>query len=258
MGDNQSTKVLLVIVGALTGIVSTLIASAYKSYLDRKAELWKSREQTRHDYLDPLRVAAKDLRGCFERVFARVVAEKDIPQENLRENYNLRYWFHRCKDYIVDPNDGWTDEERRRDFVMHSGGMGCEAASTLYFTACYLYYATRVRLKSPYVQLGGDDQELIARIDDVRARFSRLDFYSVTQDSTGVSMKNTNSEVKNYREFGEAITNRSERAWFLTLTDVFFKLHNQPAENVEALLSALDKLITFLDRSLPARGLGRP
>jgi hypothetical protein len=254
MSENPSTKVLLVVVGALAGIVSTLIASAYKSYLDRRAELRKSREQTRRDYLDPLRVAAKDLRGCFGRVFARVVSEKDIPQADLKENYNLRYWFRRCKDYIVDTNDQWTDEERRRDFAMHSGGMGCEASSTLYLTACYLYYATRIRLKSPYIQLGGDDQELIARIDDVRTNFSQLEFYSVTQDSTGASMRNTTGEMKNYREFGETITSKSEKAWFLTLADVFFKLHNQSAENAKAFLASVDRLITFLDQSLPGGG----
>jgi|GEM_PF-4729795 len=254
MSEDLSTKVLLVIVGALAGVVSTLVASLYKSHLDRQAELRKTREQTRHNYLDPLRVASKDLRSCFERVFAQVVSEKDISQADLKENYNLRYWFRRCKDYILDSNDQWSDEERRRDFAMHSGGMGCEAASTLYLTACYLYYATRIRLKIPYIQLGGDDQELIARIDAARAKFSQLDFYSVTQDSTGVSMRNAAGEMKNYREFGEAITSKSERAWFLTLADVFFKLHSQSTENAKAFLASLDELITFLDQSLPSRG----
>jgi hypothetical protein len=251
MSENPSIKILLVVVGTLAGIVSTLIASAYKDHLDRKAEVRKGRDQTRRDYLDPLRVAAKDLRGSFERVFARVISEKDISQSDLKENYNLRYWFRRCKDYIVDSNDEWTDEERRRDFAMNSGGIGCEAASTLYLTACYLYYATRVRRKSPYIRLGGDDQELIARIDDVRAKFSQLDFYSVTQDSTGVSMNNAAGEMKDYREFGETITSKSEKAWFLTLADVFFKLHNQSTEKAEAFIASLDDLIRFLDRSLP-------
>ncbi len=90
MGDGLSTKSLLVVVGALSGIVSTLIASAYKSYLDRTAELRKSKAETRRNYLDPLRVASKDLRDCFERVYQRVRDEKGIPPENLKENYNLR------------------------------------------------------------------------------------------------------------------------------------------------------------------------
>jgi hypothetical protein len=253
MGD-FSTKGLLVVVGALSGIVSTLIASAYKSYLDRTAELRKNRAETRRDYLDPLRVASKDLRGCFEPVYALVISEKDISQADLKEYYNLRFWFRRCKDYIVDPNAQWTEEMRRRDFAMHSGGVGSQATSTLYYAACYLYYATRIRLKSPYIRLGSDDHELIARIDDVRAKFSKLEFYSVTQDSTGVSMKNASGEMKNYREFCEAITSRSEGAWFMTLTDVFFKLHSQGAEDAKAFLVSLDRLSTFLDQSLSAKG----
>jgi hypothetical protein len=251
--DDFSTKGLLVVVGALSGIVSTLIAAAYKSHLDRTAESRKNRTDTRRDYLDPLRVASKDLRNCFERAYKRVISEKDIPQAELKENYNLRFWFRRCKDYIIDSNAQETDETRRRDFAMHSGGMGCEAASTLYYAACYLYYATRIRLKSPYIRLGTDDQKLIALIDDVRAKFSKLEFYSVTQDSTGVSMKNASGEIKNYREFCEAITSRSEGAWFMTLTDVFFKLHSQSADDAQALLASLDTLSTFLDQSLTAK-----
>jgi hypothetical protein len=180
--------------------------------------------------------------------------EKDISEKDLKENYNLRFWFRRCKDYIVDSNAQWTEEMRRRDFAMYSGGIGAQAASTLYYAACYLYYATRVRFKSPYIQLGSDDRELIARIDDVRAKFSLLEFYSVTQDSTGVSMKNAGGEVKDYREFCEAITSRSEGAWFMTLTDVFFKLHSHSAEEAKAFLASLDRLSSFLDQSLPANG----
>jgi hypothetical protein len=143
---------------------------------------------------------------------------------------------------------------RRRDFAMHSGGVGCQATSTRYYAACYLYYATRIRLKSPYIRLGSDDHELIARIDDVHAKFSKLEFYSVTQDSTGVSMKNASGEMKNYRESCEAITSRSEGAWFMTLTDVFFKLRSQGAEDAKAFIVSLDRLSTFLDQSLSAKG----
>ena len=252
MGD-FSAKILLVAVGALSGIVSTLIASAYKSHLDRTSELRKNRAEIRRDYLDPLRVASRDLRVCFELVYARVISEKNIPQAELKENYNLRFWFRRCKDQIVDSNDQQTEAIRRRVFAMQSGGIGCEAASTLYYAACYLYCATRIRLKSPYIRLGTNDHELIARIDEARSKFSQLEFYSVTQDSTGVSMKNASGEMKNYREFCEAITSSSEGAWFMTLADVFFKLHSQSADSAQEFLASLDRLSTFLDQSLSAK-----
>jgi hypothetical protein len=254
MGDILSTRGLLVVVGWLSGIVSTVIVSTYKSYLDRTAELRKNRTETRRVYLDPLRVASKDLRDCFQRVYKRVILEKDISPADLKENYNLRFWFRRCKDYIVDPTAQGTEEIRRRDFAMYSGGTGCEAASTLYYAACYLYYATRIRFKSPYIRLGSDDRELIARIDEVRAKLSQLEFYSVTEDSTGVSMKSAGGEMKDYREFCEAISSKSEGAWFMTLADVFLKLHLHSEEEAQAVLASLDRLTTFLDRSLPAKG----
>lgn len=254
MSDDISTKVLLAVVGAALGIVSTWGASAFKSYLDRTAELRKNRAETRRDYLDPLRVASQDLRACFKPAYELVFSEKDTSQADLKEYYNLRFWFRRCKDYIVDPNASWTEEMRRRDFAMNSGGIGTQAASTLYYTACYLYYATRIRLKSPYIRLGRDDHELITRIDDVRAKFSKLEFYDVTQDSTGIAMRNASGELKNYREFCEAVRSRAEGAWFMTLTDVFFKLYSQSAEDAQAFLASLDRLTTFLDQSLPAKG----
>jgi hypothetical protein len=66
-------------------------------------------------------------------------------------------------------------------------------------------------------------------------------------------MKNASGEMKNYREFCEAITSRSEGAWFMTLTDVFFKLHSQGADAAQAFLASLVSLSTFLDQSLPAK-----
>jgi hypothetical protein len=255
MGDHLSTNPWLLVLGAVTGVLSSLATSFFTSFLVRRAESRKSRADIRRDYLDPLRVASRDLRDGFDRVYTRVILEKDLEQDALKEDYNLRFWFRRCKAYIVDPNVQWTEEMRRRDIAMHSGGMGAQATSTLYSTASYLYYATRIRFKSPYIQLGSSDRELIARVDDVRTRFSQLEFYSVTQDSIGVSMKNAGGELKDYREFCEAITSRSEGAWFMTLTDVFFKLHTHGAEDATAFLASLDRLGTFLDQSLPAKPL---
>jgi hypothetical protein len=40
----------------------------------------------------------------------------------------------------------------------------------------------------------------------------------------------------------------------MTLTDVFFQLHSQGADDAQALLASLDKLSTFLDQSLSAKG----
>lgn len=144
------------------------------------------------------------------------------------------------------------DEQRRADFAMHSGGVGCEAVSTLYVTAYYLFFATRIRLRTPYKE--GDD-EVVQCIDEVRRGFSDLEFYRVTQDSTGIAMKNKTGDVMNYREFGEAMTDKTERAWFLTLADTYYKLQRQNPEHVQAVVQHLDGLISVLDKKLGSRAV---
>jgi hypothetical protein len=124
--DGTLSKILFLILGAL----STVALAAFKSYLDRRAEVRKAREEIRRDYLDPLRLAAKDLRTYFEIAFQKVTSEKDISEANLREDYNLRYWFRRAKNYIVGPEPS-NDDERHRDFAVHSEGS--VAKPILYF-----------------------------------------------------------------------------------------------------------------------------
>ena len=250
MDEGLLTKVLLVVVGALAGILSGIAATAFKNHLDRKTEVNKAQMAFWLDHLYPLRVAAGELRDQIVQIHNKVLAEKDIDEHDLREDYHLRRWFQWSKDHVVGAKDHLPNEQRRADFAMHSGGVGCEAVSTLYVTAYYLFFATRIRLRTPYKE--GDD-ELVRCIDDVRRGFSQLEFYRVTQDSTGVSMKNTAGDVMNYREFGEAMTDKSERAWFLTLADTYYKLHKQNPEHVQAVVQRLDGLISVLDRKLGSR-----
>jgi hypothetical protein len=252
MNEDLLTKVLLVIVGALAGILSGIAGTAFKNHLDRKAEVDKTATAFWLDYLYPLRVAAGELRDQIGQIHTRVLAEKDINEQDLKDNYHLRRWFEWCKDHIIGAKDHLPEELRKADFAMHSGGIGCEAVSTLYLTAYYLFFATRIRLRTPYK---GRDEELIHCIDEVRRGFSQLEFYRVTQDSTGVSMKNKAGDVMNYREFGEAMTDRAERAWFLTLADVYFKLHRQNPEQVQAVIQHLVELIRVLDKKLGSRAV---
>lgn len=252
MNEGLLTKVLLVIVGALAGILSGIAGTAFKNHLDRKAEVDKTKSAFLLDYLYPLRVAACELRDQIRQIHTKVLSEKDINDKDLREDYHLRKWFWWCKDHITGEKDLLPDEQRRADFAMHSGGTGCEAVSTLYLTAYYLFFATRIRLRTPY---NGRDDELVHCIDEVRRGFSQLEFYRVTQDSTGVSMKNKAGDVMNYREFGEAMTNKAERAWFLTLADTYFKLHRQNPEHVKSVIQHLDGLINVLDKDLGSRAV---
>jgi hypothetical protein len=248
MKNDPMTQLLLLLAGAVAGIVSGLIGSAYKNYLDRKSELRKSETAVRLQYLYPFLFAAEELKGKLTLAYEVVSGEKDItkPEPEMTDGYYLRHWFWKCKDYIVNLDGNWSDEQRKRELAMHSGGVGYGAASTLYMTAYYLWYATRIRLRVPS-ELQGKGVDLVKRIERVRGSFSRrLEFYDITQDSTGASMTNRAGEVMNYREFCEAITAQAERAWFLTLADVYFKLHKRSQKDVQEVVESLKDLIHFL------------
>jgi hypothetical protein len=248
--NSTSQQILLVVLGALTGILSTLLGSAFKAYLDRKVESTKAWAALRLEYLDPLRIAAQEFRDTVTRIYETSSGEKDIAEVDLKDSYNLRWWFRRCKDYVIDRNDDWTDEQRLGDFAMHSGGMGYDAMSTLYVTASYLYYATKIRSDVPYTKLRGDESGLLTRINNVRSNLGKLEYYPITQDSTGIAMRSSSGELLNFREFGEAITSKSKRGWFLTLTDVYFKMHTKSPGNIENLTASIDDLIIFLNKNL--------
>ena len=153
MNEDLLTKVLLLIVGALAGILSGIAGAAFKNHLDRKAEVDKATAAFWVDYLYPLRVAASELRDQVIQIHNKVLAEKDIDDEDLEENYHLRKWFQWSKDHIIGMKDHLPDELRTANFAMHSGGIGCEAVSTLYVTAYYLFFATRIRLRTPYKEV---------------------------------------------------------------------------------------------------------
>jgi hypothetical protein len=63
-------------------------------------------------------------------------------------------------------------------------------------------------------------------------------------------MTNKSGGVKNYREFCEAITDQAERAWFLTLADVYFTLHKRNPENFQKVMESLEDLISVLHKIL--------
>ena len=121
MNEDISTKVLLLVVGALAGVLSGMAATAYKNRLDRKAEAEKTKASYWSEYLYPLRLAAYELRDQIAQIHKKVTTEKDIPEKDLRENYNLRKWFQWTKDHIIGMKDHLPDEQRTADFAMHSG-----------------------------------------------------------------------------------------------------------------------------------------
>jgi hypothetical protein len=194
-----------------------------------------------------MRVAAVELSAQLRQVFT------NVRKDPAGLGYHLQNWFDKGKDYVVVPSDEWPDDQRLEHFSMHSGGEGTEAISTLYITALYLFYATQVRFNPPDVASRTWAEQLRLNVDAVRHALEEIDFYPVTQDSTGLSMKRDDGNVKNYRQFGESITARAERGWFLTLTDVYLKLHQQEPRKVDRILRSLDALAGFLAENKPSK-----
>jgi hypothetical protein len=251
MKNDAATQVLLLVAGAIAGIVSGAVGAAYKSYLDQKSESQKSDVAIRLQYLYPLLLIALDFKRKLAHAYETLQPEKDLrtPEPEMTDHYYLRHWFWRCKNYVANSDANWTEEARKRDLAMNSGGTGYDAVSTLYVTASYLWHATRIRLRIPS-ELKGRGINLLASLYGVRASLGRLEFYGVAQDSTGASMTSETGDVMNYREFCQAMTSDSERAWFLTLTDTYFKLHRQDRQNVESAIESLRALTDLLREML--------
>lgn len=245
MSQSVVTQLLTLLAGAVLGMLGT----TFKGYYDRRAESRRAEEAAWLSLLSPLRIAAEELRGQLAQAFERVRSERELPVARLTDGYHLRRWFAQCKDYVTVPPAKWPDDQRLEHFAMHSGGEGTEAASTLYVTAKYLFYATEVRFRPPYIASRTTAERLRGRIDAVRRAYEAIEFYPVTQDSTGLSMKTADGTVKNYRQFGESLTDRAERGWFMTLTDVHFKLHEREPGQVNEILRSLDALVALLRRS---------
>ena len=251
MKNDLTTQILLLIAGAIAGIFSGAVGAAYKAYLDEKSESQKSEAAIRLRYLYPLLVVAVDLKRKLSHAYETVQGEKNIttPEPQMTDRYYLRHWFWKCKEYVVNPDAGWSEEARRRELAMHSGGTGYDAISTLYVTANYLWHATRIRLGIPS-ELRGRGIELLNSLIRVRRTLGILEFYGVAQDSTGASMTGKTGDAMTYREFCEAMASDANRAWFLTLTDGYFKLYRMNRENVENVLESLRGLVDLLREML--------
>jgi hypothetical protein len=249
MKNDLTSQLLLLAAGAIAGIFSGAIGAYYKASLDRKSELKKSEAAIRIQYLYPILMIAVELRAKLVHIMGVLQKEKDDtrpePEMNDPNDYRLRFWFWQCKEYVTESKFGETAEDRKRQLAMHSGGAGYDAVSSLYITASYLWHATRIRLRIPS-DLEGRGIELLQHLDRVRDSLEVLEFYDVAQDSTGASVTSKTGDVMNYREFCEAMTSDAERAWFLTLCDVYFKLYRRSLEDVHQVDVSLAALIVFV------------
>jgi hypothetical protein len=231
MADEVWTKTVTLVAGAFLGFLGTAATDFVKRRRDRLAEERKARHEFATAFIEPMRLSCRDLSEKLRHV-AEELKKGEV------DGYWIHRWFERCKTYIVDANDGWSDEQRRRELAMHSGGIGYDAVSTLYLVASYLFYATSARFRIAGTSVTDLGDECLKLIDEVRSGFAALEFYPVTQDTVGMSMRGPGGRLLIYREFCEALTDGKSRAWFMTLADAFFKAHRHP----DRLIPIADKL----------------
>lgn len=250
----HTDSVLLVLVGAVAAIGSAAGTGAMKEYLNRRNSVRAETEAIRKTLLIPLQSAASDLAKKLKHIDGELsvartqvngerVPERDMPDDQLRHDYSLRWWFRWCKDVVVNPNnDEWPDTKRIAELSMHAGGEGYDAASSLFLMARYLCLAARMRATQPFIRFRSGSPGPGEALQEVRSALAALEFYDVTQDSTGDTVRDTDGMPVGFREFLMRMCDSKTRGWFLTLTDVHFKLHGKSRKQVQELASNLERL----------------
>jgi len=212
--------------GAVIGLIGTQAGNWIKVHIDRANARSTERERAHLEFLDPLQYAASDLREQLAGISQKLAVEASLAENDLQPGQHVRWWFRAYKGYVVNSWPNANESAWKHEISMHAGGMGYHAASTLYLTARYLFYSTRARNARPYVMLNGGSQKAYDRLEEVRESFAQLEFYPVTQDTTGALLKGSDGLPLSFDQFMTRLGNSEDRGWLLTLTDVYFKIHN--------------------------------
>ncbi|MEQ8161833.1 MAG: hypothetical protein ABRQ33_11640, partial [Smithellaceae bacterium] len=126
--------------------------------------------------------------------------------------------------------------------------------STLYITAVYFAYASKIRREFPFIQLSsGDNKALLYRIADVRFSIGgKFGIWEALQDSLGRYLINEDGAIKNYRNFTEAISSE-DAVWFNRLIDFYKDIDKKLEDHLENIESSLEALIDFLSGNLQVK-----
>ena len=232
--DKLLSLVIPALISCFLGIITALITTSYKLKKQLYVDKEKENDRIRIKYLHPLLVAAQDL---LERIADIRRRRIDEPEKS-----EMMEWFKNIKDKKqIEPFDFWANDK------------GYFALSSLYVTAVYFAYATKIRREFPFIELHpGDNKALLYHIKDVRISIGgKFGIWENIQDSLGSYVLNKSDEtVKSYREFCESINDQSEAVWFNRLIDFFRDIDKKLEDQFENIESSLKSLIDFLSVSL--------
>lgn len=227
---------LPIIAGLLGGWVSAVITSRMKLReleetfrIDERRKNAEERAKAQIKYLNPLRIAAMDLRERLGSVNQRVHDSDSFLTDTVSE--------------IGTRAQG--DEER---FARWANGVGQYALSTMHLICIYLARASRIRAELPFVQLSSrGDQDLLERLSMVRASLGgEFGIWESLQDSLGEYIINADGTLMDYREFCLQLKDTGTAHWFRRVIDYLHDFHKKTSAERQSPIDLLGDLIVFL------------
>jgi hypothetical protein len=227
--------VLPLILSPILGIIAALITTNYKFKREMRHEREKEKEHIRLKILNPLLIASEDLLRRFIDIKKR--------RKDPAKGPEMIGWFRDIKE------NPWQD---KLSFGYWANDTGYFAMSTLYITALYFYYASRIRSDFPFTELeSGGETALLSHISEVRTSAGgKFGVWEAMQDSLGTYLASENGGVKNYRNFCELIIDTPENIWFNRLIDFYGDIHLKLDDQIDNIEHSLKSLIEFLNQNL--------
>jgi hypothetical protein len=250
-----STAALLV--GGLFSLTVAAVSGLLAFYTARanlNGEIQKVREQVdaqrsaqeqaeiatlRQDYLAPLRYYATALSSRFAELEAKL---------RSAEAERVRGWFKILKDQVAR-------DQLRADFTMWCYYEGLFAATTIYYTCSYFQVANDIRSARPFaVSRAGYSQHLEELLDATADRFVWNDgetgIWRPSQEVIGELFRRDDRKMTYAQMCAEFVADgASRRAPFLRALDFYWS--DLGADNTQGVREALDRLVRFLDTSVP-------
>lgn len=216
------------------------------NYQNRKAREREEQAKVRIQYLNPLQVAAGDLKERFAQLFNGWI-DLAPPLQNTG-NYNLLH------DTLVEFKNGKCPDWKEGDhanYVKWANEMGHLALSTLYLTVVYFARATKLRSEFSSAKLTPQqDRELLEHLNGARiALGGEFNIWEDLQDSLGFYIRKQNGNLMTYREFCEEVFDTEKRQWYGRLIAFFHDLHMKPPQERKAIIESLSRLIDFLEKA---------
>ena len=227
---------LPIIAGLLGGWVSAIITARTKLReleetfrIDERRKNADERAKTQIKYLNPLRIAAIDLRERLSNVNQRVQDSDTFLSDTVSEVGTRAQ----------------SDEEK---FARWANGIGQYALSTMHLICIYLARASRIRAELPFVQLSSrGDQDLLERLSKVRTSLGgEFGIWESLQDSLGDYIINADGTLMDYRQFCLQLGDIGKAHWFQRVIDYLHDFHKKTSAERKAPIDSLDDLTIFL------------